>query len=154
MTQRTKIDLPCGVFSVLADTPWLGGCIANTGRSELRAVGMAGSVAPAAGVELTADQDCVVSVDVVARPRATGESWTWNRLAQTPTSHVGCLVLEPSTPARLEGPSARHPLQTAARHGDLTLIIRRLDTGPDTIAVAASLLTQPQSTEAPAHVHA
>jgi hypothetical protein len=133
-----------GAISLLPDTPWLGGCVANTGRGELAAVSEPFTVNDATQpLAILADGPCRLDVALLAAD-AFADPCTWHALQRTTPRHLARLML--SRPALT---AALSPLP----QGRWRLVVRRLDRDEATLAVAATLQPASPQPEA-AHVFA
>jgi len=163
--------LAAGLFSPLPDTPWIGESIANDGTNELRAVGFAilrtdeapprgltnVALRDAGALELTADTDCTVQVhrclraiDFVADPPTWNEydpsasaAWTAPGGAGAGDAVlIGSLALTADTPGALTGSPLAAALQAMIDGAEQNFLIRRSDTGPETVALTGRLLVE------------
>jgi hypothetical protein len=163
--------LPAGLFSLMPGTPWIGDSIANNGADELRAVGrvyarvdgpptlgLTGvTVRPATAVEVTADVDCRVELWRCLRPLAlAADPPTWNHYDPSAPAawtdpggtgagdaeRIGSAELAAGVPARLEGAAVAAAVQAMADGAEQTFLLRRDDTGAETVAVTARLIAE------------
>lgn len=167
-----------GLFSVLPDTPWFGGAIANNGASELRTVGLASlagvgsprngltavTVRASSFVELTADTACNVEIRHCLRAvDCYNDPPSWNRYRpvaaqswQTPggtgsadSAVIGSLSLAAGTGAQLAGTAVTAALQAMVDGGEQSVLVRRLDTGNQTIQAIGRLVVEFDLTSPP-----
>jgi hypothetical protein len=160
-----------GLLSTLPDTTWFGGQIARDATGELRSVGFAmlrtsesqprglvGVTARAGSfIEVTASVACQIELRRVLRPLDFDANMpTWNEhdpaasLAWTSPGAcgsgdsvaVGQLTLAPDTPAAFSGPAVAAALQAMIDGAEQSFLIRRLDSGPDAIDVAARVVVE------------
>ncbi len=163
--------LPCGLFSPLPDTPWIGDSVANNGADELRAVGHAvlrAGGAPELGltnvtardataVELTADAACTVEVYRCLRAiDFDADPPTWNEYdpsgpaawsvpgagGAADATLLGSIVLAADTPGALTTPALQTAVQAMIDGGEQNFILRRADAGAQTIVVQARLIVE------------
>lgn len=157
-----------GLFSILLDTPWIGEHIAHTTGGELRSVGFAllraGSnptlgltdvtIRTGSELEITAAEDCSVEVYHCKRPiDFTGAPPTWNEYDpnansawETPggpgtddATYIGAMPLAGETPGTLSGATLRGVLQTMVDGGQQNFLVRRSDSGSETIFISGRL---------------
>jgi len=160
-----------GLFSSLPDTPWITDAIANNGTNELRAVGYAiirtnetpdrglvnVSVRPSSYFEITADVDCSVeiyrclrSIDFVSDPPTWNEydpsaSAAWATPGGTGSGDaalIGSLDLAADSPGQLSGSAMASALQAMVDGEEQNFLIRRSDTGPQTVSIEAELVVE------------
>jgi hypothetical protein len=153
-----------GIFSPMPDTPWIGEAIANNGTQELRSLGFAvirtGETPPRgltdvlvrAGsfLEVTADTDCTVQVyrclrglEFVADPPTwneydPGSSLAWSAPGATgggDSTLLGSIDLTADEPGTLSGQAVTAALQAMIDGAEQNFLLRRSDTGYQTITV-------------------
>lgn len=158
------IYFSAGIFSMLPDTPWLGEHVANNGSDELRALGFAilrSGISPTLGLtnvtvrvsselELTADTDCQVqayhclrNVDFISDtptwneydPSGSGAWATAGGLGSGDATSIGSLTLTADTAGTLSNAALRSALQNMIDGSEQNLLIRRSDTGNETINI-------------------
>ncbi len=134
-----------GALSLLPDTPWLGGCVASNDRGELIAISEPFQVPDAATpCDILTDGPCRLAVELLAADDLVGPC-TWHALQRT-------------TPRRLDSVKLLRPACSATVSrlppGRWRMVLRRLDRGETTLAVAAAFQFQstPLDSEAPHHV--
>ena len=160
-----------GLFSVLPDAPWLPGAVANNGTDELRNVGYAvfrGSGSPPLGltgltalggshVDLTADADCTLELFHCLRPMDF-DNWpaTWNSynpgsggswsaaggLGPLDSVPIGAVALSAGVPGSVSGGDLLIAIQAIAAGEEQNFLIRRADTGYETVSVSAVLTAE------------
>ncbi len=165
---QLPIYFSAGIFSILTDTPWLGEYIANNGSDELRALGFAiltSGSNPALGLtnvtvrnsselEITADVDCQVqvyhclrNVDFITNLPTWNEydpsnsnAWTTpGGLGGGDATSIGSLTLTADVPTTLSNAALQSALQTMVDGGVQNFIVRRTDTGNETINITGQL---------------
>jgi len=168
---QLPIYLPCGIFSVLPNTPWLGESIANNGSDELRSLGFAVirtsdqptlglsnvTVRPGTRIELTADTDCQAQVyrclrgiDFSGDPPtwnecAPGQSQAWSQPGGTgegDATVIGSVDLTAGQSGQLSNQALTQAVQAMIDGGEQNFLIRRSDTGYETIAISAELVIE------------
>jgi len=159
------------IFSPLPDTPWIGGAVANNGQDELRALGFVvartndtpplglveAQALASSAIELTADANCTVDVYHCLRPLDfVSDPPTWNHydpstsaswasaggLGQGDSAFIGQLSLTADTPAQLSGASLASALQSLMDGAEQNFLVRRSDTGVQTVAITGRLLVE------------
>jgi len=165
------VYLSAGLFSPMPDNPWAGGHVANNGTDELRAVGFAilrtedapplgltnVTVRTSSRLELLADTDCTVEVHHCLRPIGFTENLpTWNEydpgaslawtlpggLGEGDSTPIGSLALTAGVPGTLSNAALADALQAMVDGAEQNLLLRRQDTGPETIAATALLVVE------------
>ncbi|MDY6913367.1 MAG: hypothetical protein SVT52_02770 [Planctomycetota bacterium] len=160
-----------GLFSPLSDTPWIGETIANNGANELRSLGFAilrtdeesplgladVTVRASSFLELTADVDCTVEVYHCLRPvDFSGSPPTWNEYnpaasaawaspggtGQGDSTLIGSIGLSAGLPGSLSNSALAAALQAMVDGDEQNVLIRRGDTGWQTIAVTGRLVIE------------
>ena len=168
---RLPIYLPGGLLSILPGTPWIGGSIANNGTDELRASGFAlirtaddpplgivgATVRPATAIAVTADTACQVEVYHVLRAiDFVADPPTWNQYDPSAAAAwaspggagagdatlLGSLSLSAGVPGSLSGSAVAAAVQAMIDGAEQSFLIRRSDTGYETIAVTAELTVE------------
>ncbi len=168
---RLPVYLSAGLISNLPDTPWIGGAVGNTGSASLHTVGFAVPVtddpAPrglvnvtarsSSAIRLTVDVDCSVAVYRCHRAiDFTGDPPTWNRYDPSAPAQwalaggtgaadatlVGTLALTAYTPGELTGSAVADAAQGVIDGAEPNWLIRRTDTGPETVGVSAELVVE------------
>ncbi len=168
---RLPVYLTAGLFSVLPNTSWIGESLANNGTDELRCVGFAvarTADSPPLGItnaavrsdtklELTADTDCQVEVyhclrtiDFVDDPPTWNEydpsasaSWaTAGGTGQADATLLGSINLTANVTAALSGAALTSAVQAMIDRDEQSFLLRRSDTGPETIAVSTELVVE------------
>jgi len=163
--------LTAGIFSVLPDTPWTGELIANNGTDEVRAVGFAVirtqddpqrgltgvTVRASSRLELTADTDCTIDVHHCLRDiDFSGDPPTWNEYAPSveaawsqagglgagDSSYIDSLALTADEPESLTGEDLAAALQDMIDGAAESFLLRRADTGPESVAVTGRILIE------------
>jgi len=158
-----------GIFSMLPNTPWIGDCIANNGADELRSIGLVlartadsparGLVAvtalPATRIDVTADTDCTVELYRCCRAiDFTADPPTWNEYDPSASSawtapggagagdavFIGSLALTANVTGQLSNAALVAAVQALIDGAEQNILIRRADTGSQTIGVAAELV--------------
>lgn len=158
------IYFSAGIFSMLPDTPWLGEHIANNGTDELRSLGFSilrSGSGPTLGLrnvtarigselELTTDVDCQVevyhclrNVDFVSNaprwneydPSGSGAWASAGGLGAGDATSIGSLALRAGTAGTLSNAALQSALQNMIDGSEPNLIIRRSDTGSETINI-------------------
>ena len=165
------IYLSAGIFSSLPDTPWIGGSIANNGMDELRSIGfvrMRTADTPPLGLtdatvrsstilELTTDVSCQVEVYHCLRPiDFTDDAPTWNEYDPSASAawsapggtgagdatYIGTLTLTAGTAGALSGAALVAAVQDMIDGAEQNFLVRRSDTGYETIAVSGRLIVE------------
>ncbi len=168
---RGRWELPVyfavGIFSIVPDTPWVGGAIANNGVDELRTIGFAvirTEDTPAKGLtevtvrsssklELTADLDCTVQVYHCLRPiefitnRPTWNKYdpgggSWSSPGGTGSGDatlIGSVSLTANTPGTVSGAGLTSALQAMIDGAEQNFLARRSDTGALTPQLTGTL---------------
>lgn len=165
------IYLAAGLFSPLPDSPWIGELIANNGSQELRTVGFAVIreqqepyrglanviVRASSFIEITADADCTVEVHRVLRPlEFVADQPTWNEydpsessawtapgaLGQGDSTLIGSIVLTAQSPGSLSNAALVEALGAMIDGGEQNFLVRRADTGANTIGVSGRLVIE------------
>jgi len=165
------IYFAAGIFSPLPDTPWLSEAIANNGMHELRNLGFAFcrtdhspsrgltdvAVRVSSSIQITADADCVAdlyrchaSLEFVNDPPTWNESdpsapIAWSSPGATgagDATYLGCLNLAAGVPASLSNDAVRASLQAIVDGAEQNFLIRRADTGANTIGVTGKLVIE------------
>jgi hypothetical protein len=160
-----------GLFSMLPDTPWFGGSIANNGSFELRTVGFALMYSPgpppmglasvtvrsSSYLEITADQTCTAQVSQCLRPiDFINDLPSWNKYQTNAglawgapggagsgdSTPVGSMSLSQGTPTRLSGAAVASALQDMVDGAQQNWLVRRTDTGPQTVNISGQLVVE------------
>jgi hypothetical protein len=173
--RRGRWELPvylaAGVFSVLPDTPWTGGQVANNGAEELRSLGYAvlrtegepplgltGVTVRASSVlQLVADADCTVGVHHCLREIDYEQhlptwneydpehSLTWSQpggLGAGDSTPIDAVSLTAGVPGELSGAALADALQQMVDGAEQSFLFRRQDSGPETVEVGALLVVE------------
>ncbi len=160
------IYFSAGIFSMLPDTPWLGEHIANNGSDELRAMGFAmlrDGTSPTLGLtnvsarassqlEITADTDCQIEIYHCIRPLDfTTNTPTWNQhlppsswaspggLGSGDTTNIGSMTLSAGVAGTLSTSALQSTLQNMIDGQEQNLLVRRSDTGYETINITGKI---------------
>jgi len=166
------IYFAAGIFSPLPTTPWLSEAIANNGVHELRNLGFAflqdRSHSPVRGItdvevrvsssiQITADYDCSAdlyrchaALEFVDDPPTwnqsdPSESVAWSSPGATGAGDATCLGslnLTADVPASLSNAAVKTALQAIVDGAEQNFLIRRSDTGPETIRVTGKLVIE------------
>ena len=157
-----------GLFSVMPNTPWYGEAIGNNGTDELRSIGFArlrtadtppwgivsATVRGESALALTADTDCSVQVYRCLRPLAfeadpptwqeydPSESLAWatpGGLGGADATLLGELTLTADEPGSLSCAALTAALQAMVDGGEQNFLVRRSDSGAETIGVTGQL---------------
>ncbi len=157
-----------GIFSIMPDSPWVGDIIANNGVDEVRSLGFAVlrtddtpakgltnlTVRPAGYFELTADADCTVEIYRCLRPiEFVADPPTWNEYDPSASAAwdtpggtgagdatlIGSLVLTANVPGQLSNAALTAALQAMADGAEQNFLVRRSDTGTNTVSIDGSL---------------
>ncbi len=176
--RRYLINFAGGLFSILPETPWLGEHVANNGANELRSVGFAQlqpggeatlgltdvTIRTTSELEITADADCSIEVYHCKRPiDFVGDPPTWNEydpsasaswdtpggLGAGDATYIGAMSLAGQTPGALSGAALQSVLQTMVDGGQQNILVRRSDSGSETIFISGRLLVEFTSTARP-----
>jgi hypothetical protein len=168
---RLPVYFSAGIFSVLPNTPWIGDSIANNGVDELRSLGFVvgrtvdspplgptnATVRPATLLQLTADTDCQVEVYHCLRQiDFVGDPPTWNQYDPSEGAFwtspggtgpgdadmLGSLTLTANVPAQLSNAAVTAAVQAMIDGGEQNFLLRRSDTGYETIGVAGELVVE------------
>ena len=160
-----------GLFSVLPDTPWITDAIANNGTNELRAVGYAvirtgetpdrglvnATVRSSSYLQLTADVDCSVEVYRCLRTiDFANDPPTWNEYDPSASAawatpggtgsgdsvFIGSMSLTADVPSQLSTSALASALQAMVGGAEQNFLIRRSDTGPETISIEVTLVVE------------
>jgi len=162
------IYLSASIFSPLPDDPWVGGAIANNGSAELRAFGFAQmytSDVPSRGLEevtvrsssriyLTTDANCEVDVYRCKRPI----SWianppTWNKYDPSgglswqvagcggadDREYIGSMTMVATVENSITGAGVAAALQEIVDGAEQNFMVRRSDTGLETVGITGRL---------------
>jgi hypothetical protein len=156
-----------GLFSILPDSSWLGEFIANNGDDELRNVGYGFLTIPGSSptlgianatvlsgyIEVAADGDCTAEVHHCLRPidrvnllaswneydQTLGGSWgTPGGIGSGDSTSIGSVALTAGVPGRITGGGVTSALQAMVNGAEQNFLIRRGDTGWETIHVSAT----------------
>ncbi len=168
---RMPMYLSSGIFSVLPNTPWIGDSIANNGADELRSTGFVvarTSDSPPLGLtnvtvrattrlELTADTDCEVEayhclrqIDFVSDPATWNEydpsaSAAWTTPGGTgagDADYIGYVNLSADVTGQLSNAHLASATQALIDGAAQNFLLRRSDTGPETIGISAELVVE------------
>jgi hypothetical protein len=172
---RGRWSLPiyftAGLLSLLPDTPWLGGYIANNGTDELRNAGfmlarteeprprglVGVTVREATRIELTADADCTVEIySCVRGVDFVNDAPTWNCYAPAASASwsapggtgggdgtlLGQVALLADEPGSITGPAVTAAVQAMLDGDSQNFLIRRVDSGYQTIAIDATAVVE------------
>jgi hypothetical protein len=168
---RLPVYLAGGIFSLLPNTPWIGDSVANNGTDELRSVGFVVArtadtpplgltdltVRSATRLEIIADTDCQVEVyhclreiDFVLDPPTWNEydlsaSAAWATPGGTgpgDATYIGSLDLTANVTAQLSNAALTSAVQAMIDGAEQNFLIRRTNTGPETIAASAELVVE------------
>ncbi len=160
-----------GLFSPMPDTPWGGGFLANDGSEELRVVGFSMlrtpetpprgltdvTVRPSTRIELLASDDCTLQVhhclreiDFQTNPPtwnqyAPDASAAWSQpggLGEGDSLPIGSLTLTAGEPGHMSGPVVAAALQAMTDGAERNLLVRREDTGPQTVEITVMLVVE------------
>ncbi len=160
-----------GLFSMLPDTPWFGGSIANNGSSELRTIGFAVmrdsgqppsglsnvTVRPSSYLQITSDQTCSAAVSQCLRSiDFTNDVPSWNKYrpgaglawgapggtGSGDSAALGTMALSQGTPAQLGGSAVAAALQTMVDGAPQNFLLQRTDSGPQTVNVSGQLVIE------------
>ncbi len=165
------VHFAAGIISVLPDAPWAGGLLSNTGSDELRTLGhlvVHGqqqperglhnvTVRPGAILELLADVSCTVEIHQCLRQIDFAWDWpTWNEylpgaalawsspggLGPGDATAIGSLALAAGVPGTFSAPALDAALQDVIDLKPSCLLVRRLDSGYETIALQAQAIVE------------
>lgn len=168
---QLPIYLSAGIFSLLPNTPWLGESIANNGVNELRSIGFAlartadqpalgltnVAVRSATRIELTADTDCQVEIYHCLREiDFAGDPPTWNEYdpseyaawaepggtGQGDATFIGSLSLTADVTGQLSNAALASAVQAMIDGAQQDFLIRRGDTGSETIGISGELFVE------------
>ena len=168
---RLPIYLSGGIFSQLPDTPWIGSSIANNGTNELRCVGFVRArttdtpplgltnvtARSATKIELTADTTCNVEIYHCLRTiDFTGDAPTWNKYDPSASAswatpggtgagdatYIGAMSLTANVTGQLSNAALVTAVQNMIDGSEQNFLIRRSDTGYQTIAVSGELTVE------------
>ena len=168
---RLPIYFSGGIFSLLPDTPWIGDSIANNGADELRSIGLVlarTADAPPLGLTgvtvrsstrliVTADLDCQVQLFHCLRPiDYLNDPPTWNQYApladldwSTPggmgagdADEIGTLDLTAGVPGEISCAALVSAVQALIDGAEQNVLIRRGNTGYETIGIAGELVVE------------
>ncbi|MHC4981555.1 MAG: hypothetical protein ACYTF6_00090 [Planctomycetota bacterium] len=160
-----------GLFSILPDTPWITDAIANNGADELRTVGYAvirtgespqrglanATLRPSSYLQITADVDCSVeiyrclrSIDFINDPPTWNEydpsaSGAWATPGGTGSGDavlIGSMALTADVPGQLSTSALASALQAMVDGAEQNYLLRRSDTGPETITIEGVLVVK------------
>ena len=173
--RRGRWQLPIyfstGIFSLLPNTWWVGGAIANNDVDELRSIGFVlarTADQPALGltnvtlraatlIELTADTDCEVEIYHCLREiDFTGDRPTWNEYdpsesaawaqpggtGQGDATLIGSLDLAAEVPGQLSNGALATAVQAMIDGLEQNILVRRSDIGTETIAISGELAVE------------
>ncbi len=168
---RLPVYFGNGLYSPLPDTPWLGDLIANNGTHELRSLGFAvlrtGEVPdlgltevtarPGSYLEITTNLNCTVEVYRCLRAvDFIDDAATWNDYDPSASAgwtapggtgagdavYVGSVSLTAGVAGSLSGANLAAALQAMIDGAEQNLLVRRGDTGPESIAIAGTLVVE------------
>lgn len=168
---RLPVYLTAGIFSMYPDTPWIGESIANNGSNELRSVGYAVirtsetlprglinvTVRSNTYFEITADTDCTVEVYHCLRQiDFSSDPPTWNQYdpsgsldwstpggtGQGDSTLLGSINLTANTPGQLSNAAVQSAIQNMIDSAEQNFLIRRSDTGSQTIGISAQIVIE------------
>lgn len=168
---RLPVYLVGGIWSYLPNTPWIGDSIANSGTDDLRSVGFVVArtadtpalgltgltVRSATGLDVTADTDCQVAVyrclreiDFAADPPTWNEydpsaSGAWATPGGTGSGdadYLGSLDLTADVTAQLSNAALTSAVQAMIDGAEQNFLIRRSDTGPETVGMLVELVVE------------
>lgn len=159
---RMPVYLPAGIFSLMPDTPWSSSTVANTGTDELRVVGLAVlrtdevppkglvdvSVRASSSVALTADVACTLELyHCEAAVDFEGEQPTWNSPWSSPgalsdSTRIGSCAAVPGAPGTVTGGDLQSALQAMIDGAEQNFLVRRADTGWESVTVSAELIVE------------
>ncbi len=160
-----------GLFSMVPDTPWYGGAVANDGTDELRCLGFATirtaeqpprgltgvTVLTSSRLEITADSNCTIGMWRCLRPiDFENDPPTWNQhhpLAglnwQVPGASGGQdavsvdqVALVADQPGYITGGGLAGTLQSMIDGGEPNFLLRRMDTSWQTVSFEARLVIE------------
>jgi hypothetical protein len=165
------IYFSAGLFSILPDTPWVGQAIANNGSNELRALGFAllrtdestprglvnAAVRTSSQIELTCDTSCQVQVYRCLREvDYLDDPPTWNQFDPSASANwsspgaagaadatlVDALSMTADQAASLSGQATADAMQAMVDGAPQNLLVRRSDSGGQTIALTGRLIVE------------
>ncbi len=164
---RLPIYLPGGIFSMMPNTSWIGDSVANNGTDELRSVGFVlarTTDSPPRGltnvttrsttkIELTADTTCQVWIYHCLRTIDFADPPTWNEYdpsASTPwaspggsgagdANYIGVMNLTANVAGQLSNAALTNAVQAMIDGSEQNFLVRRSDTGPETIGISGEL---------------
>jgi hypothetical protein len=165
------IYFSAGIFSMLPDTPWLGEYIANNGADELRALGFSilrngsnpilglanATVRASSELELTADTNCQVEVyHCLRNVDFVSDTPTWNDydpsgseawataggLGSGDATSIGSMTLTADTAGMLSNSALQSALQNMIDGSEQNWLVRRSDTGSETINITGKFLVE------------
>jgi hypothetical protein len=165
------VYLAAGIFSTLPDTPWPGGQVANNGLDELRTLGFSVlrsgddpelgltgvTVRGSSALQLVADTDCTVEVHHCLREIDYDQYLpTWNEydpnqslawtqpggLGAGDSTPIGSVSLTAGVPGELSNTALADALQAMVDGAEQSFLLRRQDTGSETVEVSALLVVE------------
>jgi len=160
-----------GIFSTLPDTPWIGETIANDGSAELRTIGFAVmrtdetpvrgltnvTARAASRIEITADTDCIVEIYHCLRPlEFVQDPPTWNEYDPSQSAgwnspggtgsgdatFIGAINLTADESGSLSNSALASALQAMIDGAQQNFLLRRSDTGPETIGLTGKTVIE------------
>ena len=160
-----------GLLSLLPDTPWISDSIANNGADELRSLALVlarstenpprglvdVTVRAATSVEITADTACQVELYHSLRPVDFAfDPSTWNQYDPSAALAwsagggagagdavlIGQLQLQAGTPGTISNAALTQCVQAMIDGAEQNFLLRRGDTGQQTIAVSGRLIVE------------
>jgi hypothetical protein len=175
---KTPIYFCGGIFSILPDAPWLSEAVANNGSDEVRNVGFAQiycgdpevmglTNATARGgsfVQLTVNHACTVELYRCHRPVRfvewpptwneydPGESLAWaspGGLGSADATYIGSAALAAGLPGTISGQGLTAALQAIVDGAQPNFLIRRSDTGDETVLITSASVTVEFDLDAP-----
>jgi hypothetical protein len=168
---RLPVYFTAGIISMYPNTPWVGVSIANNGIDELRSVGFAVirttdepplgltnvTVRATTRIELTADTDCQVEIYHCLRPiDFPSDPPTWNEYdpsesepwsapggtGEGDAEFIGSLSLIANVAGQLSNAALADAVQAMIDGAEQDFLLRRLDTGYETIGISGELILE------------
>lgn len=154
-----------GIFSVLPDTPWMGGIVGRSGSDEIRALGFVllrdgplglqdVTVRATTSLQITTDAACEIEVRHCLRPlNSINNLPTWRRYdpdadqawtfaggtGSDDSTALGTIALPASTRTSFSTASLMTAVQEMIDGSAMNFLFRRVDSGPQTVALTAEL---------------
>lgn len=167
---KLPVYLAGGLFSLLPDSSWFGGAVANNGSAELRTVGFslprtgnepqgltAVNVRPSSRIEIIADLNCQVqifrckrAVDFYSdlptwKQYAPAANLSWSQSGGTggdDASEIGTLAMQEGQWSSLSGELVTQAMQSMIDGQPPNLLVRRSDIGGETVSLEMLLVIE------------